>query len=251
MDLKFFSNHIKPQIEAGKIVKIVRETLKEAKHQDQDVYEKQRKSMEPLTDKLEDLKEEVVIASTTPKQNHIAIPQPIRDLDEGKQPKALPSPPILIADPNYGFTEEELEKFKEYGLPSPLEAFKNNGESEAHSMAANINKNLGGQKRHSKKRSRKREQLDAEINHLRRYQDRLKLIESGHATVGKQRGKGVVFYNKPEELLDRLELLGGSIEDGNSSKEVARHFSTVAHNLRDIGVLSNPDLRAILTNYII
>ena len=158
------------------MVNILREILKDVKHQDQNVYEKQRKSMEPLIDKLEDLKEEVVIASTTPKQNRIAIPQPIRDLDEGKQPKALPSPPILIADPNYGFTEEELEKFKDYGLPSPLEAFKNNGESEAHSMAANINKNLGGQKRHSKKGSRKREQLDAEINHLRRYQDRLKLI---------------------------------------------------------------------------
>ena len=233
------------------MVNILREILKEVKHQDQDVYEKHRKSMEPLIDKLEDLKENVVITSTAPKQNRIAIPQPIRDLDEDKQPKALPSPPILIADPNYGFTEEELEKFKDYGLPSPLEAFKNNGESEAHSMAANINKNLGGQKRHSKKGSRKREQLDAEINHLRRYQDRLKLIESGRAALVKQRGKVIVFYNKPEELLDRLELLGGSIEAGNSSKEVARQFSAIAHKLRDIGVLSNPDLTAILTNYII
>ena len=132
MDIKNFTKHIKPQIEARKMVNILREILKDVKHQDQDVYEKQRKSMEPLIDKLEDLKEEVVIASTTPKQNRIAIPQPIRDLDEGKQPKALPSPPILIADPNYGFTEEELETFKDYGLPSPLEAFKNNGESEAH-----------------------------------------------------------------------------------------------------------------------
>ena len=67
----------------------------------------------------------------------------------------------------------------------------------------------------------------------------------------KQRGKVIVFYNKPEELLDRLELLGGSIEAGNSSKEVARQFSAIVHKLRDIGVLSNPDLTAILTNYII
>ena len=169
------------------MVNIVRETLKEAKHQDQDVYEKQRKSMEPLIDKLEDLKE-VVIASTTPKQNRIVIPQPIRDLDEEKQTKALPSTPILIADPNYGFTENELEKFKEYGLPTPLEAFKNNQESEAHLMAANINRNLGGQKRHSKKGTKKREHLDAEINHFKRYQDRLKLIESGRARLVKQRG---------------------------------------------------------------
>ena len=66
MDLKMFSKHTKPQIEAGKMVNIVRETLKEAKHQNQDAYEKQRKSMEPLIEKLEDLKEEVAIAAAIP-----------------------------------------------------------------------------------------------------------------------------------------------------------------------------------------
>ena len=63
-------------------------------------------------------------------------------------------------------------------------------------------------KRHSKKGTRRREKLDAEINNLRKYQDRLKLIKSGRATLVQQSGKGLVFYNKPEELLDRLELLG-------------------------------------------
>ena len=77
----------------------------------------------------------------------------------------------------------------------------------------------------------------------------MKLIESGRATLVKQRWKGVVFYNKPEELLNRLELLGGSIEAGNSSKEVARQFSAIAHKLRDLSVLSNPELTTILTNY--
>ena len=63
MDLKIFAKHAKPQIEAGKMVNIVRETLKEAKHQKQDAYEKQRKSMEPLIEKLEDIKEEVANAA--------------------------------------------------------------------------------------------------------------------------------------------------------------------------------------------
>ena len=40
MDIKIFSKHTKPQIEVGKMVNIVRETLKEAKHQNQDAYEK-------------------------------------------------------------------------------------------------------------------------------------------------------------------------------------------------------------------
>ena len=64
-----------------------------------------------------------------------------------------------------------------------------------------------------------------------------------------QRRKGVVFYNKPEEFLDRLELLGGSIEAGNSSKAVAHQFSAIAHKLRYLNVLSNPELMTILTNY--
>ena len=240
IDLKIFAKHTKPQIEAGKMVNIVRETLKEAKHQKQDTYEKQRKSMEPLIEKLEDLKEEVAIA---------AQPPPERVAIEGVTPAALPAPTILVANPNYGFSEEELEKLNDYGLSSPLEAFHSGEESAAQKRAANINKNLGGQKRQTKKGSSKQEKLDAEINNLRKYQNRLKIIESGRATLVQQRGKGVVFYNTPEDLLGRLELLGGSIEVGNSSKAVARQFSAIAHKLKDLNVLSNPELTTILTNY--
>ena len=242
MDLKIFAKHTKPQIEAGKMVNIVRETLKEVKHQKQDAYEKQRKSMEPLIEKLKDLKEEVAIA---------AIPQPKRVAIEGVAPAALPAPATIVADPNYGFSEEELGKLEDYGVSSPLETLNSGEESAARKRVANINKNLGRQKRQSKEGLQKREKLDVEINYLRKYQDRLKTIESGRATLVKQRGKGLVFYNKPEELLDRLELLGGSIEAGNSSKAVARQFSAIAHKLQDLNVLSNPELTTILINYII
>ena len=231
MDLKIFDKHTKPQIEAGKMVNIVRETLKEVNiTEKQDAYEKQRKSMAPLTEKLEDLKEEVATAA---------------------QPPPLPAPATIIADPNYGFLEEELEKIKEHGLPSSSEAFHSGEESSARKRAANINKNLGGQKDQSKKGSPKREKLDANINNLRKYQDRLKIIESNREKFVQQRGKGLVFYNKPEDLLDRLELLGGSIEAGNSSKAVARQFSAIAHKLRDLDVLSSSELTTILANYII
>ena len=239
MDLKIFAKHTKPQIEAGKMMNIVRETLKEAKHQKQDAYEKQRKSMEPLIEKLEDLKEEVAIA---------AQPPPERVAIEGVAPAALPAPTILFSNPNYGFSEEELEKLKDYGLPSPSEAFHSGEENAAQKSAAN-NKKLGRQKRQSKKGSSKQEKLDAEINSLRKYQNRLKIIESGRATLVQQRGKGLVFYSAPEDLLDRLELLGVSIEAGKSSKAVARQFSAIAHKLRDLDVLSNPKLTTILTNY--
>ena len=135
------------------MVNIVRETLKEVKHQKQDAYEKQRKSMEPLIEKLEDLKEEVAIA---------AIPQPKRVAIERVAPAAFPAPATIVADPNYGFSEEELGKLEDYGLPSPLEAFNSGEESAARKRTANINKNLGGQKRQSKEGSQKREKTRCE-----------------------------------------------------------------------------------------
>ena len=88
--------------------------------------------MEPLIEKLEDLKEEVAIAAAIPQPNRVAI--------EGETPAAFPASSILIADPNYGFTEEELGKLKVYGLPSPLEAFNSGEEISARKRAANINK---------------------------------------------------------------------------------------------------------------
>ena len=77
----------------------------------------------------------------------------------------------------------------------------------------------------------------------------MKTIESGRTVLVQQRGKGMFFYNTPEDLLSRLELLGGSIEAGKSSKALARQFSAIAHKLRDLNVLSNAQLSTILTNY--
>ena len=49
-------------------------------------------------------------------------------------------------------------------------------------------------------------------------------------------GSGVVYYNNPVELLDRLELLGGSILAGNN--DVKNEFSKIAHTLNKLGVLN-------------
>ena len=56
--------------------------------------------------------------------------------------------------------------------------------------------------------------------------------------VGKgrgQRGQGIYFYNSPQELLKRLELLGGSLVAGNNG--VLSEYIQIAHQLRDLGVL--------------
>ena len=62
-------------------------------------------------------------------------------------------------------------------------------------------------------------------------------------------GAGVVYYNNPADLLDRLELLGGSILAGNNG--VKNEFSEIAHTLNKLGVLNNTQLNSLLKENVI
>ena len=58
----------------------------------------------------------------------------------------------------------------------------------------------------------------------------------------------IYFYNSPQELLKRLELLGGSLAAGNNG--VLSEYIQIAHRLRDLGVVTNNQLNALLRKYI-
>ena len=58
-----------------------------------------------------------------------------------------------------------------------------------------------------------------------------------------------MYYNKPADLLDRLELLGGSILAGNNG--VKNEFSKIAHTLNQLAVLNNTQLNSLLKEYIL
>ena len=72
-----------------------------------------------------------------------------------------------------------------------------------------------------------------------------------HRTSNKYKkiGSGVVYYNNPVDLLDRLELLGGSILAGNNG--VKNEFSQIGHTLNHLGVLKNTQLNSLLKKYVI
>ena len=72
-----------------------------------------------------------------------------------------------------------------------------------------------------------------------------------HRTSNKYKkiGSGVVYYNNPADLLDRLELLGGSILAGNNG--VKNEFSQIVDTLNKLGVLDNIQLNNLLKEYII
>ena len=61
-------------------------------------------------------------------------------------------------------------------------------------------------------------------------------------------GSGIFYFKNPHQLLDRLELLGGSILAGNNG--VIPEFSQTAHLLNQMKVISKKQLNDLLKNYI-
>ena len=61
-------------------------------------------------------------------------------------------------------------------------------------------------------------------------------------------GQGIFYFNNPHQLLDRLELLGGSILAGNNG--VIPEFSQIAHLRNQIKVITKKQLNDSLKNYI-
>ena len=57
-------------------------------------------------------------------------------------------------------------------------------------------------------------------------------------------GSGMIYFNNPNQLLDRLELLGGSILAGNNG--VINEFSQIAHILNKMKVISKKQLNDLL-----
>ena len=62
-------------------------------------------------------------------------------------------------------------------------------------------------------------------------------------------GSGMIYFNNPHQLLDRLELLGGSILAGNNG--VINEFSQIAHLLNQMKVISNKQLNDLLKKYLV
>ena len=62
-------------------------------------------------------------------------------------------------------------------------------------------------------------------------------------------GHGVVFYNDTNDLIDRMELLGGSILAGNDGAK--SEFSEIVHKLFQLGIIDNGKLNDPLQIYVI
>ena len=62
-------------------------------------------------------------------------------------------------------------------------------------------------------------------------------------------GTGIIHFNNPLQLLDRLELLAGSIFAGNNG--VKQEFSQIAHLPHQLKVITKKQLNDLLKKYIL
>ena len=101
--------------------------------------------------------------------------------------------------------------------------------------------------------------LTKRFNSKKKYSDIAKMVFNElnqlseipiHKTSNKFKkiGSGVVYFNNINDLLDRMELLGGSILAGDNS--VKNEFSQIAHKLNQLGTISNKQLIELLKNYV-
>ena len=81
---------------------------------------------------------------------------------------------------------------------------------------------------------------------LKKYERDVKLFKMGQKKLIK--GQGIFYFINTYQLLDRLQLLGGSILAGNNG--VIPEFSQVAHLLNRMKFISKKQLNNLLKNYI-
>ena len=102
--------------------------------------------------------------------------------------------------------------------------------------------------------------LTKRFNSKKKYSDLSKMIfnelnELSHIPIHKtskkykKLGSGVIYYNNPNDLIDRSDLLGGSILAGNYN--VRNEFTQIAHTLNKIGAINNNQLNDLLREYVI
>ena len=80
------------------------------------------------------------------------------------------------------------------------------------------------------------------------------IIEKGRkngSEAKRQQGKGIEYFYDPSTLVNRLELLGGSIKACNDSNVIRNEFSQISYVLRKLGLITTDALKRFLREYVL
>ena len=166
----------------------------------------------------------------------------------------LPDDDTRMLNLEKNFEGRDLEILKEFGYPRPNDFFEINPKvldlslKKLKSDIKQLTGEISGRKK--AKNPSPIYEIETEIKKkqkgiLMKYKNTMKdYLRSLKYKVG----EGIVYFNNPHQLLDRLELLGGSLAAGNNG--VLSEYIQIAHRLRDLGVINNKKLNTLLRKYI-
>ena len=276
MDVEEYKKLARNKIEADALTRQVRDVIKITKWQKQDVREGFKESFKPLIKSQDSIKKSIdeqqnaTIAQL--KKNQLALTQGFEqfnrladmrelpyDNEEGLD-RGLPEPTTSKPrSPTRYNIEKNLDNvdlgvLKDMGYPRPNEFFDTNPERlrEIRDEVKNDVKVTTGQIAGLKRKKQKTEDEKMEIEFIQMQKDLLhkykNILELYLGSLEYKMGQGMIYFNNPHQLLDRLELLGGSILAGNNG--VIPEFSQIAHLLNQMKVISKKQLNDLLKSYI-
>ena len=290
MDIEKLQNYAKNKIEAEDLTKQVRQRIKETIWDKQNKREGFTETFKPLISQFEDpgedsKKQNIFTQNQKMLKNQLALteglkanqkaitdgfsqferladmrelPQIEEDNQEQSGTNQTKKTPITY-NLEKNFEKNELDYLNNFNYPRPNNFVDVNPRTleEIYEQVNNdktITGNLiGALKRTKNKTEAEKLELTAYVQQhkiLSKYKNILNLyLKSIDLKVGEgrvQRGRGINF--SPQELLHRLELLGGSLSAGNNG--VLPEFIQISHRLRDLGIITNNQLNALLRKVI-
>ena len=281
MNIEEYKKLARNKIEADALTQQVRDTIKITKWEKQDAREGFRETFKPLIKSQDSIKKSIDEQQNANiaqlKKNQLALTQGFEqfnrladmrelpyvgedlgdyDNEEGWDKSWLPgrsSKKDSYLNLEKNFDGNDLGLLKEYGYPRPNDFFEinpNDLELFLFDLTGNIRQLTGeisGRKK--AKNPSPLYETETEIKKmekgiLMKYKNTMKDYLS---SLKYKVGEGI-YFNNPHQLLDRLELLGGSILAGNNG--VIPEFSLIAHLLNQMKVISKKQLNDLLKSYI-
>ena len=272
MDIEEYKKLAKNKLEADALTKQVRDVIKLTKWQKQDAREGFKETFKPLIKSQDSIKKSIDEQQNATldqlKKNQLALTQGFEQFNRLADMKELPQPDddeedsdsekspaverILNLEKN--FDGYDLDILKDYGYPRPIDFFEINPKV--------LEENLEELKYEIKQLTGETNGRNRTINPSQSYIEKTENIKNEKGTIMKYRntirdylssikykvGKGIVYFNNPHQLLDRLELPGGSILAGNNG--VIPEFSKIAHLLNQMKVISRKQLNDLSKTFI-
>ena len=278
MDIEEYKKLARNKIEADSLTKQVRDVIKITKWQKQDMREGFKETFKPLIKSQDSIKKSIdeqqnaTIAQL--KKNQLALTSGLEKINETNERLAdikelpdsddwVPMPPpddgdgwnsnwVPVPKPTgnleKNFVGSDLIFLQNYDYPRPSE-FNEVGVQDLEQIHTNLNQNireLDGRivgRKNNKNPSPEyvagTNKLKESVGILEKYRN---TMNSYFNSINYKVGKGI--YYSPQELLKRLELLGGSLAAGNNG--VLPEYIQIAHRLRDLGVINNNKLDKML-----